>query len=305
MFGNTLVTGGAGFLGSRLVYRLNQEKLCDKIVVPRSAEYDLTQQSRVGALFLKYAPFDTIFHLAATVSGIGHISRNPATYFYDNLQMGMNVIHLAYRSRASRIVVAGSVCAYPQNTSAPTDESTLWNGKPEPTNAPYGIAKRVLHTMLGAYNEQYGMRSSYLLLANLFGPGDDFSPETSHVIPALIRKMHHDPKHLQVWGSGNASRDFLYVDDAVSALILAARCANRPLPTNVASGQEITIRDLVSLLCDLLPYTGSVEYDTSKPDGQARRLFSLERAKCLLPGWEPKVDLVTGLTETIKWFRNQ
>lgn len=303
MFGNTLVTGGAGFLGSRLVYRLTQENLCSKIVVPRSAEYDLTSQSRVGALFLKYAPFDTIFHLAATVSGIGHIAQNPATYFYDNLAMGMNVIHLAYRSRASRIVVAGSVCAYPLSTPLPTSESSLWNGKPEPTNAPYGIAKRALSTMLEAYNEQYGLRSAYLLLANLYGPGQDCSPLTSHVIPALIRKMHHD--HLQVWGTGNATRDFLYVDDAVSALILAAQRANRPLPINVASGQEISIRDLVSLLCDLLPYTGSVEYDTSRPDGQPRRLFSLERAKLLLPGWEPKVSLVEGLTETIKWFRNQ
>lgn len=301
MFGNTLVTGGAGFLGSRLVYRLTQENLCSKIVVPRSAEYDLTSQSRVGALFLKYAPFDTIFHLAATVSGIG--SQNPATYFYDNLQMGMNVIHLAYRSRASRIVVAGSVCAYPLSTSLPTSESSLWDGKPEPTNASYGIAKRALSTMLEAYNEQYGLRSAYLLLANLYGPGQDYSPQTSHVIPALIAKMRHD--HLQVWGTGNATRDFLYVDDAVSALILAAQRANRPLPTNVASGKEISIRDLVSLLCDLLPYTGSVEYDTSKPDGQPRRLFSLERAKLLLPGWEPKVGLVEGLTETIKWFRNQ
>lgn len=305
MFGNTLVTGGAGFLGSRLVDRLKQEKLCDEIFVPRSVSYDLRRQDDVKYLFECAGPFDTIFHLAATVSGIGHIFRHPATYFYDNLQMGVNLIHAAHLHRAHKVVVVGSVCAYPLNTPAPTSESSLWDGKPEPTNAPYGIAKRVLHTMLDAYNEQHGLRSAYILLANLYGPGQDFSEQTSHVIPALIKKMHHDPNRLSVWGSGNASRDFLYVDDAASALILAAQKANRPLPTNVASGREITIRDLVSLLCDLMPYGGYVEYDTSKPDGQPRRLFSLERAKLMLPGWEPKTDLVEGLKKTIEWYRNQ
>lgn len=301
MFGKTLVTGGAGFLGRRLISRLTN--LCDSIYIPRSCVFDLRYQTDVLDLFAQKGPFDTVFHLAATVSGIGHISKYPATYFFDNAQMGINIIQASHIFRVQRLIVAGSVCAYPQNTTIPMDESQLWEGKPEPSNASYGIAKRLLLTMLEAYNEQFGLRSSYILLANLYGPGDDFTPTTSHVIPALIRKMHEDPARLNVWGTGNASRDFLFVDDAASALIELARVCNRPLPVNIGSGREITIRDLVSLLCDLLPYHGFVSYDTNRPDGQPRRQLSLERAKHLIPNWSPTTDFALGLTKTIDYFQ--
>lgn len=303
MFGKTLVTGGSGFLGSHLVKRLRG--LCSELVVPRSAEYDLRSQAQTLALFADHGPFDLIFHLAATVSGIGAIAKQPATYFFDNLVMGLNVIHAAHLTRAGKVIVAGSVCAYPLKTSIPMDESELWNGKPEPTNGAYGIAKRVLHTALEAYRDQHGLKSAYLLMANLYGPGDDFSPLTSHVIPALIRKMHENPELLEVWGSGTASRDFLYVQDAVSAFCEAAVRISKPLPTNIGTGYEMTIRDLVLLLADLLPYHGSVVYDTSKPDGQPRRSLSLERAKYLIPAWAPQVNLVDGLTATIDWYRKE
>lgn len=305
MFGRTLITGGAGFLGFHLLDQLAKENLCSEVCVPRSFLCDLRRQTDVTDLFLNYGPFDTVFHLAATVSGIGHIAQHPATYFFDNAQMGINIIQAAHIFRVGRLIIVGSVCAYPQRTTIPMDESQLWEGKPEPSNSSYGIAKRVLHTMLEAYNDQFGLRSAYVLLANLYGPRDDFSVKTSHVIPALIRKMHENSSQLKVWGTGNASRDFLYVEDAALALVEIGKICNRPIPVNVGSGREIMVRDLVSLLCDLLPYSGFISYDINQPDGQPRRQLSLERAKHLIPTWEPKTNLADGLAKTIDFYRKE
>lgn len=299
-FGRTLVTGGRGFLGRHLLDRLSLD-LAGSIYVPRSSKYDLRIQQDVLALFCDHGPFDTVFHLAARVGGIGPTSQQPAQFFYDNAAMGLNVIHASHLHKVNKIIVTGSVCAYPLHAPLPMNESHLWNGKPEPSNASYGYAKRFLLPMLEAYNEQYGMRSAYVLLSNMYGPCDDFS-ENGHVIPMLIRKMIENPTHLDVWGSGNASRDFLYVEDAANAIIEIAKQANRPLPVNVGSGWEVTIRDTVSLLGDLLNYQGTVSYDTSKPDGQPRRLLDLGRIRAITK-WEPRTDLLTGLQKTIDYYK--
>lgn len=303
-FGRTLVTGGTGFLGKHLVKRL--EGLYDFIVTPMSSKNcDLRSQVAVANLFDDFGPFDTVFHLAARVGGIGPTSRHPAQYFYDNAQMGLNVIHASHLHRVNKVIVVGSVCAYPLNAPLPMNESDLWNGKPEPSNASYGYAKRMLSAMLEAYHDQYRMKCAYVLMANLYGPGDRFD-NTGHVIPMLIQKMHSDPKRLNVWGTGNATRDFLYVEDAADALIqIAQQEMGIYLPINIGSGREVSIKDIISLLGDLMKWDGVVEYDTSKPDGQSRRMLDLGRAKALIPNWSPKTDLGTGLMKTIEYYRNK
>lgn len=301
-FGRTLVTGGNGFLGKHLCRKLDG-LADDPVWVALSSQHDLRNQEDVSKLFDQWGPFDTVFHLAARVGGISPTSQQPAQFFYDNAAMGLNVIHASHLHKVTRTIVVGSVCAYPLHAPLPMNESDLWNGKPEPSNASYGYAKRFLLPMLESYNEQYGMRSAYVLLSNLYGPGDDFS-EHGHVIPMLIRKMIENPSHLDVWGSGNASRDFLYVEDAADALIEIAQQANRPLPTNVGSGKEVTIRDLVCLLGDLLNYQGTVSYDTNKPDGQPRRMLDLGRVKAITK-WEPKMYLVDGLQKAIDYYREK
>lgn len=303
-FGRVLVTGGAGFLGKHLCRKLEVGKLYDTLT-SLTSNYDLRSQPDVAVLFDKYGPFDTVFHLAARVGGIGPTSRHPAQYFYDNAQMGLNVIHASHLHRVNKVIVVGSVCAYPLHTPLPMNESSLWDGKPEPSNASYGYAKRLLSAMLEAYHDQYRMKCAYVLMANLYGPGDRFD-NTGHVIPMLIQKMHSDPKRLNVWGSGNATRDFLYVEDAADALIqIAQQEMGIYLPINIGSGKEVSVKDIISLLGDLMKWDGIVEYDTSKPDGQPRRMLDLGRAKQLIPNWSPKTDLGTGLMKTIEYYRNK
>lgn len=301
-FGRVLVTGGTGFLGMHLQSRLTG--LCDSAISTVSSHHDLTSQSDVARLFDDWGPFDTVFHLAGRTRGIESTSKNPAQFFYDNAMMGLNVIHASHLHRVNKIIVVGSVCAYPLKTPLPMNESNLWNGRPELSNASYGYAKRLLSAMLEAYWDQYRMKCAYVLLANLYGPGDRFD-STGHVIPMLIQKMHTNSKHLQVRGTGNATRDFLYVEDAADALIqIAQQEMGIYLPINIGSGIEVSIKDIISLLGDLIKWDGIVEYDTSKPDGQPRRMLDLGRARALVPNWNPKIDLATGLSKTIEYFRN-
>lgn len=302
MFGKTLVTGGNGFLGSHLVQQLSAGKLCDSIFTPRSTTFDLRLQNEVDDLFHKHGPFDTVFHLAATVGGIGPTSQHQGQFFYDNAQMGINLIHASHLHRVGKLIVMGSVCAYPLVTPLPMSESDLWNGKPEPSNASYGYAKRMLSAMLDAYAHQYDLKCAYVLMSNLYGPGDHFH-DGGHVIPMLIRKMIEDPVRLDVWGTGNATRDFLYVEDAARAVVQIAKHVSKPYPINVGSGVEVSIKNLVSLLCDILPYAGKVTYDYNLPDGQPRRMLDLHRAEALIPQWKPTVDLATGLRSTIEWYK--
>lgn len=301
-FGRVLVTGGTGFLGKHLQSRL--AGLCDGATSTVSYHHDLRSQVDVARLFDDWGPFDTVFHLAGRTRGIESTSKNPAQFFYDNAMMGMNMIHASHLHRVNKIIVIGSVCAYPLSTPLPMNESNLWNGKPEPSNASYGYAKRMLSAMLEAYHDQYRMKCAYVLLANLYGPGDRFD-STGHVIPMLIQKMERDPKHLNVWGSGNATRDFLYVEDAADALIqIAQQEMGIYLPINIGSGIEVSIKDIISLLGDLLKWNGIVEYDTSKPDGQPRRMLDLGRVNSIIPKWKPQTDLATGLSKTIEYYRN-
>jgi GDP-L-fucose synthase len=301
--GKTLVTGGYGFLGRELVRQLNEYKLCDSLILPRSKHYDLRRQAMTSTLFYENVPINTVFHLAATVSGIGSIAQSPATYFYDNLQMGINLIHYANFHKVEKLIVAGSVCAYPAEAQIPMQESELWNGYPEASNGSYGIAKRTLVTMLQAYSQQFGLNSAYALLTNLYGPCDNFDPQTSHVIPALIRKMTADSDNLTVWGNGLATRDFLYVADAASALIELAQIETYTPPLNIGSGTEITIRKIVTLLSELMDYKGKIRWDTDKPNGQRRRLLSLDETNKVL-NWRPTTDFKDGLYRTIQWYRD-
>jgi len=301
-----IVTGGNGFLGSHVCALLHE--LGAKLFVPRSVKYDLRHMSACNKLFKDFKKPDVVIHLAATVGGIGSTADNPARGFYDNAAMGINLIHTAYHSGVGKFVCMGSVCAYPKNAPVPTIEGTLWKGYPEETNAPYGIAKRALHTMLDAYHRQYGMKSAYILMANLYGPGDDFSDATSHVIPALIKKCVEAKRQglggISVWGTGRPSRDFLYVKDAAEGVVLAAEKLETPDPINLASGYEVPISGLVELVKDVTGFTGDTAYDRSKPDGQPRRAFHLFRAQKELE-WQAKTALVDGLRETVNWYERQ
>ena len=297
-----LVTGGTGFLGS-FVCKLLEER-SSEIIVPRRAEYDLTEQAAVRSLMTQTRPY-IVIHLAAEVGGIGANRANPGRYFYANAAMGLNVIEESRKVGVSKIVQVGTVCAYPKFTPVPFKEDDLWDGYPEETNAPYGIAKKSLLVMLQAYRDQYGLNGIYLLPVNLYGPEDNFDPETSHVIPALIRKFvtARDEKlpEVEVWGTGSASREFLFVDDASRAIVMATERYDGAEPINVGAGSEITIRDLVELIRDLTGYTGRVVWDASKPDGQPRRMLDTSRAKRAF-GFEAMVLLEDGLRRTIEWW---
>lgn len=299
-----IVTGGNGFLGSHVCDCLHE--LGARLFVPRSVKYDLRREEAVKRMYQDFPHADTVIHLAATVGGIGATSKNPAGSFYDNLSMGMHLIHHAHLSRVEKFVCMGSVCAYPRNCPVPTSEQCLWDGYPEETNAPYGVAKRTLHSMLDAYYRQWGLKSIYILLANLYGPGDDFSDETSHVIPALIKKCLHAKRHgvegISVWGTGRASRDFLYVKDAAQGVLLAAEKLETPEPINLASGQEVYIAGLVELVKEATGYEGMTAYDTTKPDGQPRRAFHIFRAEREL-GWQARTALRDGLKATVEWYQ--
>jgi len=298
-----MVTGGAGFLGSHLGGLLEAEGASD-LVIPRRVDVDLTDQAATRRLIDDMRP-QIVIHLAAEVGGIGANRDNPGRYFYANAAMGLNLIEESRRIGVEKFVQVGTVCAYPKFTEVPFHEDDLWSGYPEETNAPYGVAKKALLVMLQAYREQYGLNGIYLLPANLYGPGDNFDLETSHVIPALIRKFvtardAGDPT-VTVWGTGKASREFLYVEDAARAIVLATQLYDNPEPINVGTQAEVTIRELVESIAKLTGFEGSLDWDRSKPDGQPRRALDTSKAKERF-GFKAKVGLQEGLRRTIAWW---
>src|SRR6202521_1128855 len=276
-----LVTGGAGFLGHFVVEKLLQRG-CTEIVVPRSAEDDLRDEATIKRVLAANRP-QVVIHLAAVVGGIGANRTNPGRFFYDNAIMGIQLMEHARRVGVEKFVCLGTVCAYPKFTTVPFKEMDLWNGYPEETNAPYGLAKKLLLVQAQAYRQQYGFNAIYLLPVNLYGPGDSMDLHNSHVIPALIRKCleaeRSRAESVEVWGTGTATREFLYVDDAARAIVLAAERYDKPDPVNLGSSEEISIRDLVGLVAELTGYDGELRFDSTKPDGQPRRKLNVERAK--------------------------
>lgn len=300
------VTGGAGFLG-RVVCAELESYSPKEIFVPRSSQFDLRDAIAVEDFYREAKP-DIVIHLAAVVGGIGANRANPGRYFYENAIMGLQLIEAARRHKVAKFVSTGTICAYPKFTPVPFREEDLWNGFPEETNAPYGLAKKMLLVQSQAYHQQYGMNAVTLFPVNLYGPGDNFDPETSHVIPALIRKIVEAQeaglKSIDVWGTGTASREFLFVRDAATGIARAAESYNKPDPVNLGSGMEITIRDLVELICELSGFEGEVRWDTSKPDGQPRRCLDVSRAREEF-GFTASVSLRDGLMETLQWYRNQ
>jgi GDP-L-fucose synthase len=298
------VTGGAGFLGSFLVERLKGRGIRD-VFVPTIEEYDLVQPEAVHRLLDNSRP-EVIFHLAAQVGGIGANREHPAEFFYNNLMMGTQLMHEAWRRGVAKFVALGTVCAYPKLTPTPFHEANLWNGYPEETNAPYGLAKKMQLVQAQAYRQQYGFNAIFLLPVNLYGPRDNFNPASSHVIPALVRKCleakERGDDHIDVWGSGSASREFLYVEDAAEGIALAAERYDGSEPVNLGSGNEITIKELVGMIARLAGFEGRIVWDSSKPDGQPRRRLDVSRAeKCF--GFRAKTSFEDGLRRTVEWYR--
>jgi GDP-L-fucose synthase len=300
-----MVTGGAGFLGTAVMEKLG-ERGCRDVFVPRSAEYDLRDRDAIGRALDAGRP-DIIIHLAARVGGIGANREHPADYFYDNLMMGVQLIDAAYRAGVPKVVAIGTVCAYPKFTPLPFREDDLWEGYPEETNAPYGLAKKMLLVQSQAYREQYGYNSIFLLPVNLYGPRDNFDSESSHVIPALIRKCiearDRGDATIEVWGDGSPTREFLYVDDAAEGILLAAERYNGAEPVNLGSGREISIRDLVGLIARLTGFEGDLVFDTSKPNGQPRRCLDTSRADELF-GFRAATGFEEGLRKTVGWWES-
>ncbi|HEX5726187.1 MAG TPA: GDP-L-fucose synthase [Longimicrobiaceae bacterium] len=298
-----LVTGGAGFLGSHVVERLRGLG-CRHLCVARREEYDLTEQAEVRRLLRDARP-DLVLHLAAEVGGIGANRDNPGRFFYANAVMGAMLIEESRLAGVEKYVQVGTVCAYPKYTPVPFREEDFWIGYPEETNAPYGIAKKALHVQLGAYRQQYGFRGIYLLPTNLYGPRDNFDPASSHVIPALIRRLvearRTGAEELVIWGTGQASREFLYVDDCARALLLAAEHYDGAEPVNVGIGKEIRIREVAALMADIIGWRGEFRFDTTKPDGQPRRCLETSKALRLF-GFQAQVDIRAGLERTIAWY---
>lgn len=301
---NILVTGGAGFLGKRVVAQLVAAGANPAAIkVPRSRDCDLRQLAHCRAAVRGQ---DIIIHLAAHVGGIGLNQAKPAELFYDNLMMGAQLIHCAYEAGVKKFVCIGTICAYPKFTPVPFHEDDLWNGYPEETNAPYGIAKKALLVQLQAYRQQYGFNGIYLLPVNLYGPEDNFNPDSSHVIPALIRKVHEaqqrGDRQIPVWGDGSPTREFLYADDAARGIVMGTQWYDAPEPVNLGTGQEITIRDLITLICELMAYDGEIVWQTDKPNGQPRRCLATDRAKTAF-GFVAQMPFRQGLENTIAWYR--
>ncbi len=299
-----LVTGGTGFLGRQVVAQLlNAGANIDKISTPRSRDCDLRVMENCQKAVTNQ---DVIIHLAAHVGGIGLNQLKPAELFYDNLMMGTQLIHAAYQHGVEKFVCVGTICAYPKFTPVPFKEEDLWNGYPEETNAPYGIAKKALLVQLQSYRQQYGFNGVYLLPVNLYGPEDNFDPKSSHVIPALIRKVYEaqqrGDKTLPVWGDGSPSREFLYSMDAARGIVMATQFYNDSEPVNLGTHQEVTIRNLVELICDLMGFEGEILWETDKPNGQPRRCLDTERAKKAF-GFTAEIEFKEGLKRTIDWYR--
>ncbi len=298
-----LVTGGSGFLGGHVLARLRQIG-CRHLIAPRSREYDLTREPDVLRLLHKERP-QVVLHLAAKVGGIGANRKYPGTFLYQNLVMGTHLIEASRTLGVEKFVMVGTICAYPKFTPVPFKETDLWNGYPEETNAPYGLAKKLLLAQLQAYKQEFGFNGVNVLLVNLYGPGDNFDLESSHVIPALIRKCleakERGDRVLPVWGTGRPTREFLYAEDAAEALVRAAEVLETPDPVNIGSGHEISIGDLARLIAEKTGFTGELRFDPSMPDGQPRRCLDVTRAKELL-GFEAKTSLEVGLEKTIAWY---
>jgi GDP-L-fucose synthase len=301
-----LVTGGAGFLG-RVLCRKLKERGAGEIMVPLYPEYDLTEHAAVVRCYDTYKP-DCVFHLAAEVGGIGANQLHPGRFFFANMAMGLHLIEEGRKRKLERYIQVGTICAYPKFTPVPFREEELWNGYPEETNAPYGIAKKALLVMLQAYKAEYNFNGAYVLPVNLYGPGDNFHPQSSHVIPALIRKMvearEAGAKTVSIWGTGKASREFLYVEDCAEGLILAAERLEDGEPVNLGTNREISIGDLAQLIAKLAGFKGELVFDPSKPDGQPRRCLDTERAAAKI-GFRAQVGFEEGLKQTIAWFEDE
>jgi GDP-L-fucose synthase len=301
-----VVTGGSGFLG-RVVCRKLEERGCLSLGVPAHHDYDLSTEEGVRWMYADFQP-EVVIHLAAEVGGIGANREHPGRFFYKNMAMGLHLVEHARQQRVKKFVQAGTVCAYPKFTPVPFREEDLWNGYPEETNAPYGIAKKALFVMLDAYHREYGLKSAVVVPVNLYGPGDNFDPRSSHVIPALIRKCvearERKDSQMTCWGTGSASREFLYVEDAAEGIIRAAEVMDAPVPINLGTGREITIRNLVETIARLTNFQGRIVWDPAKPDGQPRRCLDTSRARELL-GWSASMDFEAGLRETVTWYEQQ
>jgi len=308
-----LVTGGAGFLGSHLVKKLKQRG-CENIFIPLIEKYNLIDIEAIKRLYQDAKP-DIVIHLAAVVGGIGANRENPGKFFYDNIMMGVQMMEQGRQFGVEKFVALGTICCYPKFTPVPFKEEDLWNGYPEETNAPYGLAKKMLLVQSQAYRQQYGFDSIFLMPVNLYGPGDNFDPQSSHVIPAIIKKcfdaqksstnspftIHHSP--ITVWGTGKPTREFLYVEDAAEGILLATEKYNKSDPINLGAGFEISIRDLVRLIAKLTGFKGKIVWDTAKPDGQPRRCLDTSKAEKEF-GFKAKTLFEEGLKRTIEWYRN-
>lgn len=301
-----VVTGGAGFLGSFVLENL-KKRGCESIFVPKVENFDLRNPADIKEMYDIARP-DIVIHLAAVVGGIGANRENPGKFFYDNAIMGLQLIEQARLNGIQKFVCIGTICAYPKFTPVPFQETDIWNGYPEETNAPYGLAKKMLLVQLQAYREQYGMNGIYLLPVNLYGPRDNFDPRSSHVIPALIKKcvdaQRERKDSIEVWGTGEASREFIYADDAAEGIVLATEKYDKPEPVNIGAGFEIKIKDLVQLIVNLTGFEGKIIWDPSKPDGQPRRMLDTSRAQNEF-GFKAKTSFEEGLKNTIDWYRNQ
>jgi GDP-L-fucose synthase len=300
---NVIVTGGAGFLGNNVIKKLH-ERGCKNIFIPTIEEYDLRDLDAIKKMY-STAKASVVIHLAATVGGIGANIGSPGSFFYDNLIMGISLIEQARLSNIEKFVIIGTTCAYPKNTPVPFKEDDIWDGYPDPTNAPYGLAKKMLMVQSQAYRQQYGFNSIFLLPVNLYGPGDNFNPNTSHVVPALIKKFY-DAKtsnrpEVFIWGTGKATREFLYIEDCAEGIVSATEKYDKSDPVNLGTGLETSIKDLSEMIRDLIDYTGKIVWDSSKPDGQPRRCLDVTRAKKEF-GFTTKTDLKEGLKKAIDWY---
>jgi len=301
------VTGGKGFLGKHLVRKLEEDRKCLNIFIADLPEYNLTKLTDIKRMFTEQKP-NIVIHLAALVGGIGANRENPGKYFYENAVMGIQLIHEAYLRDIEKFVALGTICCYPKFTPVPFKEENLWEGYPEETNAPYGLAKKMLLVQSQAYRQQYGFNSIFLMAVNLYGPGDNFNPKSSHVIPALIKKCidekENNDAHITVWGTGKASREFIYVDDAAEGIILATEKYYKSDPVNLGAGFEIKIKDLVELIAKLTGFKGKIVWDTTKPDGQPRRMLDTSKAEEEFE-FKARTDFEKGLHNSIEWFKQK